>query len=43
MCTKTEVPIPEGKHSEMTGLDEEAAAVGIEHDSRDIEGETPCL
>ncbi|KAL0053504.1 hypothetical protein WJX82_006649 [Trebouxia sp. C0006] len=36
-CTTTEVPIPEGKHPEMTGIDEEAVAFGIEHESRDIE------
>ena len=37
------MPIPEGKHPEMTGLDEEAVAIGIEHESRDIEGRTACL
>ncbi len=36
------MPIPEGKHPEMTGLDEEAVAIGIEHESRDIEG-TTCV
>ncbi|KAL0034601.1 hypothetical protein WJX79_010045 [Trebouxia sp. C0005] len=37
VCTKSEVPIPQGKNPEMTGPDEEAVAVGIEHESQDVE------
>ncbi len=43
MSTATEVSSPEGEHSKLTGLDEEAVARGIESESHDIEGTTPCL